>query len=82
MATVANRTPEQLQSAITVFQKKFSIIKTNKPAITFLKNQLALYIEHTKQGDNFIEVIELLVRKAKDLLEDKAAEDLVGNLGM
>lgn len=82
MATVGNRTPEQLQAAISVYQKKFSIIKTNKPAITFLKNQLALYIEHTKQGDNFIEVIELLVRKAKDLLEDKVAEDLVGNLGM
>lgn len=82
MATVGNRTPEQLQAAISVYQKKFSIIKTNKPAITFLKNQLALYIEHTKQGENFIEVIELLVRKAKDLLEDKVAEDLVGNLGM
>ena len=82
MATVANRSPEQLQSAITVFQKKFSLVKTNKPAIEFLKNQLGLYIEHTKQGDNFIEVIELLVRKATELLQDKSTEDLVGNLGM
>lgn len=82
MAAVANRTAEQLQSAITVFQKKFSLVKTNKPAIQFLKSQLGLYVEHTKSGDQFVEIIELLARKADDLLKDKTAEDLVGNLGM
>lgn len=82
MSSVANRTPEQLQSAITVFQKKYAQVKTNKPAIQFLKSQLTLYVEHTKQAENFVEILELLVRKADDLLKDKSAEDLVGNLGM
>jgi hypothetical protein len=82
MAAVAGRTTAQLESAIAVFQKKFSIIKTNKPAIEFLRKQLALYVEHTKQGEQFVEIIELLTKKSKDLLEDKSAESLVGNLGM
>jgi hypothetical protein len=82
MATVANRTKDQIASAVMVFTKKFSPVKTNKPVIKFLQGQLGLYLEHTQQADQFSDILELLVRKAATLLEDKSADSLIGNLGM
>lgn len=82
LSTVAGRTPEQIASALQVFTKKFAPVKTNKPVIKFLQTQLALYIEHTKQGEQHSDILDMLVKKADTLLQDKSAESLVGNLGM
>jgi hypothetical protein len=82
MAAVAGRTKEQIASALAVFQKKFSPVKTNKPVIKFLQGQMALYLEHTKNGEQYVDIIDMLVKKAEALLEDKSTEGLIGNLGM
>lgn len=82
MASVAGRTKDQIASALLVFQKKFSVVKTNKPVIKFLQSQLALWLEHTKTGDQYADIAEMLVKKAESLLEDKSTEGLIGNLGM
>lgn len=82
MGTVVKKNAEALKTAVFVYTKKFAPIKTNKEAITFLKGQLALYIEHTENGDEFLEIVEMLINKADSLLKDNTPEDLASNLGM
>ena len=82
LTAVAGRTKEQIASALMVFQKKFSPVKTNKPVIKFLQTQLGLYLENSKNAEQFIDICEMLTKKAESLLEDKSTEGLIGNLGM
>lgn len=63
MPAVANKKKEAVELAAGVFVKKFSSVKTNKEILAVLKNQLALYVEHTKKGEEFSEIIEVLTKK-------------------
>jgi hypothetical protein len=80
MPAVTGKSVEAVTNATVVFLKKFSIVKTNKEVIRKLKEQLALYVEHTKQGDNFADIIELLNNKAESYLGANDVELLVANL--
>lgn len=80
MPAVTNKTEEQIGNAIFVFNKKFSIVRTDKPTITMLKNQLALYAEHSKNAENFTDILELLLRKADVYLGSDDVQKLVANL--
>lgn len=80
MPGVTGKTAEQVANACTVYQKKFALVKTNKPVIQALKTQLGLYIEHSPNAQNFEEILELLVRKAEGYLAEKDVEQLVANL--
>ena len=82
MQSVANKAPKELENAVFVYTKKFAPIKTNKPALKFLQGQIALYMEHSKNAENFMDILEMLTSKADQLLNDKSPEDLVKNLGM
>jgi len=82
MMAVANRTKDQVAAALLILTKKFNPIKTNKPAIKFMQGQLGLFIDNTKNGEQFSDILTVLVTKAEELLKDKSSEDLVGNLGM
>ena len=80
MPAVSGKTPDQLGNACQVYLKKFSIIKTNKPIIKNLQQQLGLYMEHSKKAEDFVEILELLNDKAKAYLEANDIEQLVANL--
>lgn len=80
MPAVANKTQEQVGNAIQVYVKKFAQVKTNKPVLSQLKQQLALFIENCKNADDFVEILELLDRKADEYLKSDDVEKLVANL--
>jgi hypothetical protein len=82
MQVVANRSKDVINNQCQVFLKKFSLIKTNKTLLKFLQMELAVYVEHTKQGDQFADLLEFLLKKVETLLEDKDTEAMLGNLGM
>ena len=80
MPAVTSKSVEAVTNATVVYLKKFSIVKTNKEVLSKLKDQLALYMEHTKNGDQFTEILELLVSKADSYLNANDVELLVQNL--
>lgn len=80
MPSVSGKTKDQLENAVAVYVKKFSQIKTNKDVLGKLQTQLALYVEHTKRGEEFSEIIELLVRKLDTYMKSDDIAQLVANL--
>ena len=80
MPAVANKTVEQVGNAIQVFLKKFAQVKTNKPVLSQLQTQLALFLEHAKNAEDYADVLDLLVRKADEFLKADDIEKLVANL--
>lgn len=80
MPALTNKTPEQLGNAVQVYLKKFSIIKTNKKVLEKLKEQLTIFVENTKNGEDFADIIELLQGKLELYLNSNDVELLVANL--
>lgn len=80
MPGVTGKSVEAVTNATVVYLKKFAIVKTNKDVISKLKDQLALYMEHSKQVEQFTEILELLVSKADAYLSANDVELLVQNL--
>lgn len=80
MTAVAGRTPEQVAAALQVYQKKFSILKSNKEMIKKLKGQLGVYIVNTKKAEDFQEILELLDKKSDEYLASDDMEALMKNL--
>ena len=80
MPAVTGKDAEQLGNAVSVYMKKFSIVKTNKPILAKLKEQLALYVEHSKQVDQFSDIIELLTNKLDTYLTSNDVELIINNL--
>jgi hypothetical protein len=80
MPALTNKTPEQLGNAIQVYLKKFAIIKTNKKVLEKLKEQLTIFVENTKNGEDFADIIELLQGKLELYLNSNDVELLVANL--
>lgn len=80
MPGVTGKSVEAVTNATVVYLKKFSIVKTNKDVIGKLKEQLGLYMEHSKNVEQFAEILELLVGKADSYLNANDVELLVQNL--
>lgn len=80
MPGVTNKDVEAVTNATVVYLKKFSLVKTNKPVIKKLKEQLGLYMEHSKHAEQYQEILDLLIRKADTYLEANDVEMLVANL--
>jgi hypothetical protein len=80
MPALTNKTPEQLGNAIQVYLKKFAIIKTNKKVLEKLKEQLTIFVENTKNGEDFADILELLQGKLELYLNSNDVELLVANL--
>jgi hypothetical protein len=80
MPGVTNKSVEAVTNATIVFVKKFAIIKTNKEVIAKLKDQLGLYMEHSRNAEQFQEILELLISKADTYLGANDIEQLVQNL--
>lgn len=80
MPALTNKTAENVSNAILVFTKKFSPVKTNKEVLKMLKAQLAIYVNNTKKGEQFAEILELLDRKVDAYLAANDVELLIQNL--
>ena len=80
MPGITGKSVEAVTNATVVYLKKFSIVKTNKDVISKLKDQLALYLEHSKNAEQFTEILELLICKADSFLNANDVELLVQNL--
>jgi len=80
MPGVTKKQPESIAATVTVYLKKFSIIRTNKAALNTLKGQLALYMEHSPNAEQFQDVLELLFRKCETYLKADETETLVNLL--
>ena len=79
MPAITGKTSEQVALAAKLFLNKFQQVKTNKPVIDKLREQLAVYANNSKQAENFIDCIKFLDDKAEDLLQaDETA--LLANL--
>lgn len=80
MPGVTGKSVEAVTNATVVFLKKFSIVKTNKEVLSKLKEQLGLYMEHSKKAEEFSEVLELLTSKVDTYLKANDTELLIQNL--
>jgi hypothetical protein len=80
MPGVTGKSVEAVTNATVVYLKKFSIVKTNKDVIGKLKDQLSLYLEHSKSAEQFTEILDLLISKADSYLSANDVELLVQNL--
>ena len=80
MPSVTGKSVEAVTNATVVFLKKFSIVKTNKDVLKKLKEQLGLYMENSKNAEQFTEILELLISKADAYLSANDVELLVANL--
>jgi hypothetical protein len=79
MPSVTGKSSEQVALAAKLFLNKFQQVKTNKPVISKLREQLAIYANNSKQAENFADCIKFLDDKANDLLQaDETA--LLANL--
>lgn len=68
MPGVTGKTAEQVGNAAKIFVDKFNKVKTNKPVLTLLKAQLAVYMNSSANAENFSDVLEFLLNKADTLL--------------
>jgi hypothetical protein len=80
MPSVTGKSVEAVTNATVVFLKKFTIVKTNKEVLAKLKEQLGLYMEHSKNAEQFAEVLELLLAKVDSYLNANDTEMLIANL--
>jgi hypothetical protein len=80
MPGVTGKSQEAVTNATLVYAKKFANVKTNKDVIQKLKDQLGLYMEHSKNAEQFTEVLELLLGKAEAYLKANDVEQLISNL--
>lgn len=79
MPSVTGKTSDQVALAAKLFLNKFQQVKTNKPVIQKLREQLAIYANNSKQAENYADCIKFLDEKAENLLQaDEAA--LLANL--
>lgn len=79
MPAVTGKTKEQATRAATLLGNKLSAVKSAKPILQFLRQQLDLYFTNTTKADEFAPCYEFLVNKADALLQ-ASDEDLLKNL--
>lgn len=74
MPGLTGKTEEQVNLAAKLFLNKFQSVKTNKPVIKKLKEQLAIYTNGSPQAESFYDCVKFLDEKADSLLQaDEAA---------
>ena len=80
MPGITGKSKEAVETAAFIFAKKFTIVKTNKDVLNMLKGQLGLFIEHSKKGEQFMDVLELLTKRLETYLSANDVELLIKNL--
>ena len=72
MPGVTGKTLEMVTTATEVYLKKMTPLKSRKPALEKLKEQLAIYVSNSQNAEQFQEILELLTRRISTYL---AADD-------
>lgn len=80
MPGVTNKSAEAIGNAVEVYLKKFTIVKGRKDVLGKLKDQLGLYMEHSKKAEEFQEILDLLFKRIETYLAADDVEALVSNL--
>lgn len=79
MPAITGKTAEQIGNAAKILLNKFNAVKTNKPVLKLLKEQLGLYATNSPNAETYAECVAFLVDKADSLINmDEAA--LLANL--
>lgn len=68
MPSITGKTAEQVGNAVKLFLNKFQAVKSNKPVISKLKEQLAIYISNSPNAEEFSDAVKFLSEKADTLL--------------
>ena len=79
MPGLTGKTADQVGLAVSVYLKKFTQVKTNKPVLGKLKEQIALYMD-TPNAENYSDVLEVLTRRVEAYLSAEEAVILAENL--
>lgn len=79
MPQITGKTVEQVTNATKIFLNKFNQVRTNKPVLKKLNEQLGIYVEHAQNAEQYTDCVEFLSGKAKKLLE-VSDEALLANL--
>ena len=79
MPSVTGKSVEQIGNAAKILLNKFQAVKTNKPVLKLLKDQIGIYTNSSPNAETYSECIQFLVEKAETFLNmDEAA--LLANL--
>lgn len=79
MPGITGKSVEQVTNASKIILNKFNSIKTNKPVLKLIREQLGIYLQHAPNAEAYTECISFLDQKAETLLNmDEAA--LLANL--
>lgn len=79
MPAVTGKTLEQVGRAVKILLNKFNVVRSNKPVLKLMEQQLGLYVNNTPNGEQFAECVDFLVTKVNALL-NMNDEDMLGNL--
>lgn len=79
MPAVTGKSADQVTLAAKLFSNKYQQVKSNKPVITKLKEQLAIYANSSPNAEQFADCIKFLDEKADELLQDDGTK-LLNNL--
>lgn len=80
MPALTNKGKDAIELATQVFVRKLVPVKSNKEALTKLQGQLAIFMENTKKGEDFSDILELLVRRLDNYLKADEPQILAENL--
>lgn len=80
MPGITGKTKEAVTNATIVYLKKFSVVKTDKAVLSKLQSQLALFAEHSKNVEQFADILELLNKRLETYLGADDIKQLVENL--
>jgi hypothetical protein len=80
MPGLTNKTLDNVTNATQVYLKKFAQVKTNKPILKKLQEQLTIYVDNSKKVEDFSEILELLIGKLDTYLKANDVEQLIANL--
>lgn len=69
MPAVTGKTKEQVEKATKIYLTKFSTCQTDKKVLQLLKDQLAIYITNTTEGESYADCVAALDKKVETLLE-------------
>ena len=69
MPSITGKSIDQVSLAAKLFINKFQQVRTNKPVIQKLREQLAIYANNSNQAEQYLDCIKVLDEKAATLLQ-------------
>lgn len=79
MPAATGKTVEQVANAAKILGNKLAQVKTNEPVLQLLVEQLAIYLEHSPNIEEYQDCVAFLINKANNFL-NVSEEELLANL--